>query len=81
MGFEFHDVHVLSDYLTKFIIVYCICFANLNMDFVSFRRELEEQAMEYEEMYEKRMKVLQQSVKRSISRKRRRQDDGECNQL
>ena len=43
----------------------------------STRRELEEQAVEYEEMYEKRFKLLQQSAKRVTSRKRRRQDDGE----
>ena len=43
----------------------------------SIRRELEEQAEEYEEMYEKRFKLLQQSVKKVTSRKRRRQDDGE----
>ena len=41
------------------------------------RRELEEQAEEYETMYEKRFKLLQQSVKKANSRKRRRQDDGE----
>jgi aromatic ring-opening dioxygenase catalytic subunit (LigB family) len=40
------------------------------------RRELEEQAEEYEEMYEKRFKLLQQSVKKATTRKRRRQDDG-----
>ena len=42
------------------------------------RRELEEQAEEYEEMYEKRFKLLQQSVKKATSRKRRRQEDGVC---
>lgn len=32
-------------------------------------------------MYEKRFKLLQQSVKKVTSRKRRRQDDGEGNRL
>ena len=50
-------------------IIHCTCCCR--------SRDLEEQAEEYEVMYGQRMKLLQQSVKKANSRKRRRQDDGE----
>ena len=40
-------------------------------------RELETQAEEIEELYEKRMKNLQKSMKRQYTRKRRRREDDE----
>ncbi len=44
-----------------------------------YSRELETQAEEIEEAYEKRMHNLQKSMKKQFSRKRRRRDDdGVC---
>ena len=51
----------------------CICGIDLSLFFCS--QELEEQEVELSDMYEQRMKLLQKSVKKAASRKRRRQDD------
>ena len=43
--------------------------------FLLCSRELDEQAEDLHDMYEKRVQLLQRSVKKSVSRKRRRPND------